>query len=114
MRNDIKIKNLKLHDKVSFFDIRADQIWKSHLEYPSGLWSGTPVLYIYSNKYKSYLKPEEIDKNYYLFQIFKENGESNLYELMMKGENCDELIEKGNELQDAYRIKHFESNKDFF
>ena len=65
------VKKLKLHDKVSFYDIGATQIWKSHLEYPTGLWSGTPVLFIFSNKYEPNKKPEEVDKNYYLFQIVK-------------------------------------------
>ena len=113
-----KLESLKLHDKVSFYDIGSTQVWKSHLEYPLGLWSGIPVLYIYSNKYShSYMseqKPEDVDKNYYLFQIVKENNEFNTYELMMKGENFDEVIAKGNELQDAYRIKYFEGNKDLW
>jgi|GEM_PF-1606192 len=107
MLNDTK--DLKLHDKVKLYEIMATQIWKSHLEYPTGLWSGTPVLYIYSNKYATYKKPAELDKNYYLFQIIKGTSE---YEVMMIGENFDEVVKKGNELQDAYRIEHFEKNED--
>jgi hypothetical protein len=106
------LKDLKLHDTVSYDSILATLIWKSQLELPAGFIHGIPVLYIYSDRDISYPRTESrATEYYYLLQFVKETRK---YELMMKGEIYEEVVKKGRELQDAYRIQHFEETPSGF
>ena len=105
------LKDLKLNETISGAGIPGTKIWKSHLEIFNGILYGMPVLYVFGARNYSHTKPEDIDNNYYLFQIVKETRQ---YELVMIGEDHDAVIEKGREMQDAFRIAHVENNKDFW
>jgi hypothetical protein len=108
----IELKDLNLHDTVQRDSIIGTLIWKSQLELPAGFIHGIPVLYIYSDRDNSYPRIEPRPTSYYyLLQFVKETRE---YELMMKGAIYEEVVKKGRELQDAYRIQHFEETPSGF
>jgi hypothetical protein len=102
----IKLKDLNLHDVVDRNYLSANLVWKSYLELPTGFIHGIPVLYIYSERDYPRTEPKTT-QYYYLFQLVRETRK---YELMMKGENLDETIKKGNELQKAFLRQHFDED----
>lgn len=59
------LKDLKLHDTVSYNSIFGTLIWKSQLELPAGFIHGIPVLYIYSDRDNSYPRIEPRPTTHY-------------------------------------------------
>jgi hypothetical protein len=102
----IELKDLNLYDVVNYHSIVATLIWKSRLELSAGFLSDIPVLYIYSDRRHSYPRQEpQSTEYYYLFRIVQETRK---YELRMKGAIYEEVVEKGRELENAFRIQYFE------
>jgi hypothetical protein len=108
---DIQLKDLNLHDTVLRYEIDGIPIWKSFMEYPLYRLFGDPIAYIYAESRDGY-PPKKRPKTeyYYLFHLVIETKR---YELVGKGTDFQELNQKGDELQAAFREKYVGKREDY-